>query len=176
MNVSAGGSGIVGKAYDPFATNSPSFRATVSTTRIPNAGFHPGITVGVYNSNLSGDEAKIASPRINAGDTKSFLIKEGTGLYDISVAGTDTKYTIVVEECTEGSTRTTTGSTTSTTSSTSAGTTTGATGTTTGANTTGGRYHYGRRHKATDGHTLSPGQKANHGDRGNRQRCPPRPR
>jgi hypothetical protein len=104
MNVSAGGSGIVGKAYDPFATNSPSFRVTVSTTKAPNADFLSGISVGVYNSNESGDEALIASPRIKAGDTKSFLIKEGTGLYDISVAGTDTKYTIKVEECTGGST------------------------------------------------------------------------
>jgi hypothetical protein len=104
MNESAGGPGITSKAFDPFATNSPSFLVTVSTTKTPNADIFPGISVGVYNSNESGDEAKIASPRINAGDTKSFLIKEGTGLYDISVAGTDTKYTIVVEECTGGST------------------------------------------------------------------------
>jgi hypothetical protein len=60
----------------------------------------------------------------------------------ISVAATDTKYTIVVEECTGGSRQTTAGTTTSptttsTTSPTTAGTT-GAPGTTTGANTTGG--------------------------------------
>src|SRR5215203_7393537 len=63
MNVSAGGSGIVGKAYDPFATNSPSFLVTVSTTKTPNADrLFAGISVGVYNSNESGDEATIASP------------------------------------------------------------------------------------------------------------------
>jgi len=104
MNESAGGPGIKSKAFPSFATNSPSFRVTVSTTKTPNADFLPGISVNVYNSNESGDEAIIASPRIKAGATNSFLIKEGTGQYDISVAGTDTKYTIVVEECTGGST------------------------------------------------------------------------
>src|SRR5215208_2127042 len=133
MNESAGGPGIKSKAFPSFATNSPSFLVTVSTTKTPNAGILPGISVGVYNSNESGDAAKIASVNIDAGQTKSFLIKEGTGLYDISVAGTDTKYTIVVEECTQGSRQTTSGSTTSTTSSTNAGTT----GNTTGVSTTG---------------------------------------
>jgi hypothetical protein len=103
MNESAGGPGIKSKAFPSFATNSPSFLVTVSTTKTPNAGILPGISVGVYNSNESGDAATIASVNIDAGQTKSFLIREGTGLYDISVAGTDTKYTIVVEECTGGS-------------------------------------------------------------------------
>src|SRR5918995_6282612 len=80
MNESAGGPGITSKAFPSFATNSPSFLVTVSTTKTPNADIFPGISVNVYNSNESGDEAIIASPRIDAGDTKSFLIKEGTGL------------------------------------------------------------------------------------------------
>src|SRR5215204_5566476 len=86
MNESAGGPGITSKAFDPFATNSPSFLVTVSTTATPNADIFPGISVGVYDDSQTGDEAKIASPHIDAGDTKSFLIQEGTGLYDISVA------------------------------------------------------------------------------------------
>ena len=105
MNESAGGPGITSKAFDPFATNSPSFLVTVSTTATPNADrLFAGISVGIYRSGESTDTGTLASPHIKAGDTKSFLIKEGTGLYDISVAGTDTKYTIVVEECTGGST------------------------------------------------------------------------
>jgi hypothetical protein len=104
MNESAGGPGIKSKAFPSFATNSPSFLVTVSTTKTPNADrLFAGISVNVYNSNESGDAAKIASPHIDAGDTKSFLIKEGTGQYDIAVAGIDTNYTIVVEECTGGS-------------------------------------------------------------------------
>jgi hypothetical protein len=135
MNESAGGPGITSKAFDPFATNSPSFLVTVSTAATPNADrLFARISVGVYCTEETGDDAKIASPSVDAGQTKSFLIKEGTGLYDISVAGTDTKYTIVVEECTQGSRQTTAGATTS---STNAGTTR-ATGTTTGANTTEG--------------------------------------
>ena len=138
MNESAGGPGITSKAFDPFATNSPSFLVTVSTTATPNAEIFPGISVGIYDDSQTGDEAKIASPSVDAGETKSFLIKEGTGLYDVSVAGTDTKYTIVVEECTEGGTPTTTGTATSpTTTSTTSSTTAGTTGTTTGASTTG---------------------------------------
>jgi hypothetical protein len=104
MNESAGGPGIKSKAFPSFATNSPSFLVTVSTTKTPNADrLFAGISVGIYRSGESTDTGTIASPHIDAGDTKSFLIKEGTGLYDISVAGTDTKYTIVVEECTGGS-------------------------------------------------------------------------
>ena len=134
MNESAGGPGIKSKAFPSFATNSPSFLVTVSTTKTPNADrLFAGISVGIYRSGESTDTGTIASPHIDAGDTKSFLIKEGTGLYDISVAGTDTRYTIVVEECTQGSRQTTSGSTTSTTSSTNAGTT----GNTTGVSTTG---------------------------------------
>jgi hypothetical protein len=105
MNESAGGPGIKSKAFPSFATNSPSFLVTVSTTKTPNADrLFAGISVGIYRSGESTDTGTIASPHIDAGDTKSFLIKEGTGLYDISVAGTDTKYTIKVEECTGGST------------------------------------------------------------------------
>ena len=133
MNESAGGPGITSKAFDPFATNSPSFLVTVSTAATPNADIFPGISVGVYDDSQTGDEAKIASPHIDAGDTKSFLIQEGTGVYDIAAAGTDTTYTIKVEECTEGGTPTTTGTTatTDTTTGTTTGATTGTTGTTT---------------------------------------------
>src|SRR5215208_189491 len=142
MNESAGGPGTTSKTFDTFATNSPSFLVTVSTTATPNADLFPGVSVGIYDDSVSGDESEIAGPSVDAGDTKSFLIKEGTGVYYIIAVATDTQYTIKVEECTEGGTPTTSGTTTSptttsTTSSTTAGTTTGATGTTTGAGTTG---------------------------------------
>jgi hypothetical protein len=131
LNESAGGPGITSKAFDSFATNSPSFLVTVSTTATPNASFS-GVSVGIYNRS---EDEKIASPFVEAGDTKSFLIQEGTGIYGISAAATDTTYTIVVEECTEGGTPTTAGTTT-TTGTTAATRTTGTTTTTTTTSTT----------------------------------------
>src|SRR5215210_3891892 len=88
LNESAGGPGITSQAFEPFATNSPSFLVTVSTTPTPNADLFPGVGVGIYDSNESVDTGKIASPHIDAGDTKSFLITEGTGVYDIAAAAT----------------------------------------------------------------------------------------
>src|SRR5215217_4139821 len=111
------------------------------------------MTLGIYDDSQTGDNAEIAGPSIDAGESRSFLISEGTGVYSIIAVASDTAYTIKVEECTEGGTPTTTGTTTSptttsTTGSTTAGTT-GATGTTTGASTTGtttaGGDTYGRR-------------------------------
>src|SRR5215210_5484473 len=73
LNESAGGPGITSKAFDPFATNSPSFLVTVSTTATPNPDIVSGVAVGIYNST---DDEEIASPFVDAGDTNSFLIKE----------------------------------------------------------------------------------------------------
>ena len=49
MNESAGGPGITDKTFDTFATNSPSFLVTVSTTATPNADLFPGVSVGIYD-------------------------------------------------------------------------------------------------------------------------------
>jgi hypothetical protein len=138
LNESAGGPGLTDKSFAPFATNSPSFLVTVSTTATPNADIVPGVSVGIYDDSETGDDAEIAGPFVDAGDTKSFLIEQGTGVYSIIAVASDTEYTIKVEECTEGGTPTTTGTTTgattgttsTTTRSTTAGTTTGTTGTT----------------------------------------------
>jgi hypothetical protein len=107
MNESAGGPGITDKTFDTFATNSPSFLVTVSTTATPNADLFPGVNVGIYDDSQTGDEAEIAGPSVDAGDTKSFLIKEGTGVYYIIAVATDTEYTITVKECTDAGTGTT---------------------------------------------------------------------
>jgi hypothetical protein len=132
MNESAGGPGSFGESFESFATNSPSFLVTVSVAPEPNAGTGTkGVSVGIYDDSKSGDEAEIAGPFVDAGDTKSFLIEEGTGVYHITTGTIDSAYTIKVEECTEGGTPTTgTTATTDTTTSTTAGTTTGTTGTT----------------------------------------------
>src|SRR5215211_5663469 len=131
INESAGGPGTTDHVFEPFATNSPSFLVTVSTTPTTNADLFPLVSVGIYDDTKSGDEAKIASPSLHAGETKSFLISEGTGVYQIITVATDAEYTITVEECTEGGTPTTTGTTvtTGTTGTTTSPTTTSTTGT-----------------------------------------------
>src|SRR5829696_5288629 len=132
MNVSAGGPGSFGESFPSFATNSPSFLVTVSVAPEPNAGTGTmGVSVGIYDDSLPDGEDEIAGPFVDAGDTKSFLIQEGTGTYHITTGTIDSAYTIKVEECTEGGTPTTTGTTTS---PTTAGTT-ATTGTTTGTST-----------------------------------------
>jgi hypothetical protein len=100
LNESAGGPGITSESFRQFATNSPSFLVTVSTTATPNAGIGAGVSAGIYDDSESGGDDEIASPFVDAGETGSFLIREGTGLYSISAAATDTKYTIIVKECT----------------------------------------------------------------------------
>lgn len=91
------------------------------------------MTLGIYDDSQTGDNAEIAGPSIDAGESRSFLISEGTGVYYIIAVATDTEYTIKVEECTEGGTPTTTGTTTgATTSTTSTTTRSTTTGTTTG--------------------------------------------
>ena len=95
------------------------------------------MSVGIYDDSKSGAEAEIAGPFVDAGETKSLLIQEGTGVYSITTGTIDSAYTIKVEECTEGGTPTTTGTTatTDTTTGTTTGATTGTTGTTTSTTT-----------------------------------------
>ena len=134
MNVSAGGPGSSGESFPSFATNSPSFLVTVSVAPEPNTTTGTmGVAVGIYDHSLPDAQDEIASAHVDAGETKSLLIQEGTGTYHITTGTIDSAYTIKVEECTEGGTPTTTGTTTS---PTTAGTT-ATTGTTTGTSTTG---------------------------------------
>src|SRR5215203_5288567 len=132
MNVSAGGPGSSGESFPSFATNSPSFLVTVSVGPEPNTSRGTmGVSVGIYDDSLPDGQDEIAGPFVDAGDTKSFLIREGTGTYHITTGTIDSAYTIKVEECTEGSTPTTTGTTTTdTTTGTTTGATTGTTSTT----------------------------------------------
>lgn len=150
MNESAGGPGITSKAFDSFTTNSPSFLVTVSTTATPGAAGDANVGVSVFDSNKSGPAAEITFTQVNAGDTKSFLIEEGPGLYDIAAAGIDTEYTIKAEDCTGGGTATTTDTTT--------GTTTGATtGTTSTTSATAGSTTAGTTETTGTGRTETTG-------------------
>src|SRR5829696_4315502 len=134
MNVSAGGPSSSGESFPSFATNSPSFLVTVSVAPEPNTTTGTmGVAVGIYDDSLPDAQDEIASAHVDAGETKSLLIQEGTGTYHITTGTIDSAYTIKVEECTEGSTPTTTGTTTT---DTTTGTTTGAT---TGTTRTGTR-------------------------------------
>src|SRR5215217_4347150 len=90
MNVSAGGPGSSGESFPSFATNSPSFLVTVSVAPEPNTSTGTmGVAVGIYDDSLPDAQDEIASAHVDAGETKSLLIQEGTGTYHITTGTID---------------------------------------------------------------------------------------
>jgi|SRR5215211_1498123 len=100
---SGGGPGTTRNTFPEFTANSASFLVSISTTATsatPNPHLGEGVSVGVYEGGEATLEANVASLFVNAGDSQSSLIREGTGTYSIAAASTNAEYTIIVKECT----------------------------------------------------------------------------